>query len=420
LSAAETTRPQIPRRISQWTLRLAAGQAATSAAIPLNASVGAVATAELSHHASMAGTSVGVAMLASVSALFVAGRVSDRHGRLPVLTAGLALLTLGAIICALAIVTSSYILLVAGTIVFGFGQGPAMMHRAAAADLYPTEQRAHGVGLVVSAGAIGSIIGPLLGSGLVLIAAALSIKEAAAPWLLVPMTAIIAIVLVRGIAVDPRDVARNLDAYFPGAAAEPEHGEPRSRRELLALRPARAAITAAALIQAAMVGVMGVTAVVLNDNGMGPAIIGLFISAHFLGMFGLAAPLGRLTDRFGRRRTIIAGVLVTGVGATGTALLGDSWLILPFFFLLGLGWCASWVAGTTILADITTPQERGRLTASNDQIVSLCGATAVISAGFVLDRFGFPAVGLALTALLLVALIPIVRLREPHVGVYDD
>jgi MFS family permease len=234
------------------------------------------------------------------------------------------------------------------------------------------------------------------------------------------MTAIVAIVLFRGIAVDPRDVARNLDAYFPGAAAEPEHGQPRSRRELLALRPARAAITAAALIQAAMVGVMGVTAVVLNDNGMGPAIVGLFISAHFLGMFGLAAPLGRLTDRFGRRRTIIAGVLVTGVGATGTALLGDSWLILPFFFLLGLGWCASWVAGTTILADITTPQERGRLTASNDQIVSLCGAAAVISAGFVLDRFGFPAVGLALTALLLVALIPIVRLREPHVGVYDD
>ena len=116
MSAAETAAPRIPRRISQWTLRLAAGQAATSAAIPLNASVGAVATAELSHHASMAGTSVGVAMLASVSALFVAGRVSDRHGRLPVLTAGLALLTLGAIICALAILTSSYILLVAGTI----------------------------------------------------------------------------------------------------------------------------------------------------------------------------------------------------------------------------------------------------------------------------------------------------------------
>ena len=410
---------QTPRRISQWTLRLATGQAATSAAIPLNASVGAVATAHLSGHEGMSGTSVGLALLSSVAALWVAGRVSDRHGRLPVLTAGLALLTVGAIICALAIVTKSYPLLVLGTIVFGCGQGPAMMHRAAAADLYPLAQRAHGVGLVVSAGAIGSIIGPLLGSGLVLVAGVFSLNESAAPWFLVPITAIAALMIVRGIAVDPRDVARHLSDYFPGAADEPEHGEPRTRRELLRLKPARAAITASAFIQAAMVGVMGVTAVVLNKQGMGPAVIGIFISAHFLGMFGLAAPLGRLADRAGRRRTLIAGILVTAVGSVGTSLLGDSIAILPFFFLLGLGWCASWVAGTTVLADVTTPQERGRLTATNDQIVALCGATAVISAGFVLDRFGFPIVGISLAALLLIALIPVLRLREHTPGVYS-
>lgn len=411
---------RIPRRISQWTLRLAAGQAATSAAIPLNAGVGSVATAQLSHHASMAGTSVGLAMLSSVGALWVAGRASDRHGRIPVLTAGLALLTVGAVTCAAAILLRSYGLLVLGTILFGCGQGPSMMHRAAAADLYPVDQRAHGVGLVASAGAIGSIVGPLLGSGLVLLAAAAGVRASAAPWLLVPMTALVAIALVRGIAVDPRDVARDLDAYFPGAAPEPEHGEPRSRRELLALRPARAAITAAALIQAAMVGVMGVTAVVLTRHGMGPAVIGIFIAAHFLGMFGLAAPLGRATDRVGRRRMILLGIVVTGVGATGTAALGGSPWILPFFFLLGLGWCASWVAGTTVLADVTTPRERGRLTASNDQIVSLCGATAVIAAGFALDRFGFAPVGIALTVLLGIALIPILRLSEPEVGTYAD
>ena len=45
---------------------------------------------------------------------------------------------------------------------------------------------------------------------------------------------------------------------------------------------------------------------------------------------------------------------------------------------------------------------------------------SVISAGVVLDRFGFPAVGIALTALLVVALVPILRLREPEIGVYAD
>jgi len=52
--------------------------------------------------------------------------------------------------------------------------------------------------------------------------------------------------------------------------------------------------------------------------------------------------------------------------------------------------------------------------------VALCGATAVISAGFVLDRFGFPAVGLTLTALLVLGVIPMLRLKEPQIGVYAD
>jgi MFS family permease len=163
---------------------------------------------------------------------------------------------------------------------------------------------------------------------------------------------------------------------------------------------------------------MGVTAVVLDAQGLGPVAVGLFISAHFLGMFGLAAPLGRLADRVGRRRMLLAGIIGTGVGAVGTSLLGESLLILPFFFLLGLGWSASWVAGTTVLADVTTPVERGRLTASNDQIVSLCGAAAVLSAGVVLDRFGFPAVGIGLAAIPLLALPLALRLRESSPGVY--
>ena len=40
---------------------------------------------------------------------------------------------------ALAILLRSYPLLLAGTILFGCGQGPSMMHRAAAADLYPND-----------------------------------------------------------------------------------------------------------------------------------------------------------------------------------------------------------------------------------------------------------------------------------------
>lgn len=410
----------IPSEISNWTLRLASGQAATSASIPLNATLGSVAAVHLTDRESLAGTSVGLAMLASVAALFVAGRISDQVGRRPVLIGGLTLLSIGALICGGAIWLDSYAVFVVGTLIFGAGQGPAMMHRAAAADLYPTIDRARGVGLVGSAGAIGSILGPVLISGLVLAAPLLLLPERSAPWLLVPLLCGIAILIERGIRIDPRDVASNLGRFFPHAPPDPPQGPPRSRRELMRLAPARTAILTAALTQAAMVGVMGITAVVLDDRGIGAAIIGLFVAAHFFGMFGLAAPLGRLADRVGRRPMLLTGLLVTMLGAIGTSLTGESILILPFFFLLGAGWSAAWVAGTAVLADVTTPVERGRLMASNDQIVALAAAAAVLSAGPILDRFGFPAVGIILTVLCTIALVPLLRLRESTPGRYGQ
>ncbi len=410
----------IPAEISNWTLRLASGQAATSASIPLNATLGSVAAVHLTDRASLAGTSVGLAMLASVAALFVAGRISDQVGRRPVLLGGLTLLSIGAVLCGGAIWIESYALFVVGTLVFGAGQGPAMMHRAAAADLYPTAERAQGVGLVGSAGAVGSILGPVLVSGLVLAAPLLLLPDRSAPWLLVPLLCGAAILIERGIRIDPRDVARDLRRYFPLAPPDPPHGPPRPRRVLMGLAPARTAILTAALTQAAMVGVMGVTAVVLDDRGLGAAIIGLFVAAHFFGMFGLAAPLGRAADRVGRRPMLLAGLLVTMLGAIGTSLTGQSLLILPFFFLLGVGWSACWVAGTAVLADVTTPVERGRLMASNDQIVALAAAAAVLGAGPLLDNFGFPAVGIVLTTLCVIALVPILRLRETEPGRYGQ
>ena len=73
------------------------------------------------------------------------------------------------------------------------------------------------------------------------------------------------------------------------------------RRELVALPPVRAAIVSIACAQAAMVGVMAVTGVVLDDAGYGQAAIASLMSAHFIGMFAFAIPLGGLADRRGRR-----------------------------------------------------------------------------------------------------------------------
>lgn len=410
----------VPRELVRATGRLAGAQIFVSASLPLNASVGAVAAKRLSGHEGLAGTSVGIAFLFSVLSLYVVSSVAQNYGRKPVLVAGLSLLALGALICGLAIWAGSYALFIVGTAIFGSGQGPSTLGRAAAADLYPPMLRGRGVGTVTTAGAIGAVVGPLVaiaaGGG----AVALGVVRSAGPFLVVPVLGVVAVWLIARMYPDPRSVAADLGHWYRNLPPIPEPPPPRDRAELLRLGPARAAVTATALAQAAMVGVMAITSVELGDHGWADWQVQLLMAAHFVGMFALAYPVGLLADRIGRRRTSLLGLAACGVGAFGTALTGASPLITPFFFLIGLGWAGCFVAGTSILADITSARERGVLTASNDLIVAMCAALASISAGVLLSGAGYWAVGVVFGTLLVLAVPGLLRLQEPTVGVYIE
>lgn len=410
----------VPRELVRATARLAGAQVFVSASLPLNATVGAVAAKRLSGHEGLAGTSVGIAFLFSVLSLYVVSSVAQNLGRKPVLLAGLSLLALGALICGLAIWAGSFALFIVGTAVFGSGQGPSTLGRAAAADLYPPMLRGRGVGTVATAGAIGAVVGPLIAIAAAGGAVGLGIVRSAGPFLAVPLLGVVAVWLIARMHPDPRDVASDLGRWYRKLPAIPEPPPPRPRAELLRLGPARAAIAATALGQAAMVGVMSITSVELGDHGWADWQVQLLMAAHFIGMFALAYPVGLLADRIGRRRTSLLGLGACAVGAFGTSLTGASPLITPFFFLLGLGWAGCFVAGTSILADITSARERGVLTASNDLIVALCAAAASLSAGVLLSGIGFWAVGVVFGTLLALAVPGLLRLQEPTVGVYVE
>jgi MFS family permease len=410
----------VPREIARSTLRLAGSQVFVSAALPLNATVGAVAAKNLSGHEGLAGTSVGIAFSFSMLSLFVVGSIAAGLGRKPVILAGLALLSLGSLICGLAIWSGSFALFVVGTAIFGCGQGPALLGRAAAADLYPPALRGRGVGTVATAGAIGAVMGPLLAIAAEGGAGTAGLDRGAGPFLIVPVLGLVTLWLIAGIHPDPRAVASDLRRWYPAIEPIPEPPPPRPRNQLVRLGPARAAIAATGLVQAAMVGVMSITSVELGDNGWTDWQVQLLMSAHFVGMFALAYPVGLLADRLGRRRTSLLGVAVCGVGALGCAITGATPLITPFFFLLGLGWSGCFVAGTSVMADITSPAERGVLTATNDLIVAGCAAVASLSAGGILSGAGYWAVGGLFGSLLVFAVPGLLRLQEPTVGTYVE
>jgi hypothetical protein len=73
-----------------------------------------------------------------------------------------------------------------------------------------------------------------------------------------------------------------------------------------------------------------------------------------------------------------------------------------------------------VLADITSPRERGVLTATNDLIVAFFAAISSISAGVLLSGAGYWSVGVVFGVLLAFAVPGLLRLQEPTVGVYVE
>ena len=92
------------------------------------------------------------------------GRLSDHHGRRPVLLVGLASSTVAYLVFAYA---SSFWLLLASRLVQGLGGGTVGVVQAYVTDLTPPNQRAKTLGWLSAATSFGAVLGPAFGSLLV-------------------------------------------------------------------------------------------------------------------------------------------------------------------------------------------------------------------------------------------------------------
>jgi MFS family permease len=348
-------------------------------------------------------------LFAAASALLV-GRLMDRVGRRPGLALGHFLLGIGGALSAVAVAAESPWALLAAAVPAGAGLGAGLLGRVAVADMYPSEQRGRSVGLLIAAGTLGAIGGPP-----VLAAVQALTASAYAPWLLVPAVELVGVTAVLLLRPDPRALAVEGHVQGSDSGARLQRAG-RSLGELLSVRPLRAAVVAIGVAQAAMVAVMGVTPVVIDDRGGSELAIALVISVHMAGMFAVAPFVGAALDRFGRRYGLLAGVAISAAGA----ILGSFTTVTPLvglgLFLVGLGWSASYLGATATISDLTQVGERGGALGFSDLFTSLAAATGALAGGFVLESSGIAVVGIVMAALMLPALLLVFPLREPAPG----
>lgn len=363
-------------------------QSLASAAFIANIAVNAIVGARLSGNDALAGLPSTLMLAGAAIAAYPAGRAMQRFGRRPGLIIGMLLGLSGMVIDGIAVISHSLTLFLVGLFLVGTARGITDQSRYAAADAVPSDRRASAISMVVFAGTIGAVGGPLLVGPLGQIALSSGLPELTGPMfggaLLFGLAALILFLFLRP---DPRSLALALKGHVTSGTQLPPLT--RSLSATFRLPLVRTGLISMVLGQVVMVLVMSVTSLHMSHHHHGLDSISLVIGAHTFGMFGLSMLTGRLIDWLGRPFTIIVGTWLLIAGALiAPASLLTPWLALGLF-LVGLGWNFCYIAGSSLLADATTPAERGAVQGLSDLLVNLGSAFGSLSSGFILAGLGY-------------------------------
>ncbi|HKU02801.1 MAG TPA: MFS transporter, partial [Arthrobacter sp.] len=285
----------------------------------------------------------------------------------------------------------------------------------------------------------GAVAGPNLIQPGTAVGTALGLPPIAGPFVISGAGLLIAVgLLFAGLRPDPLLLARRIAATNDAATAQqgggtlttappagtspegtPRHGATpagttpaaaaargsldRGLRAIRSSRMALLAVTGVVAAHAVMVGVMSMTPLHLQHlvEGPGPhaghtaegdvlVIIGFTISLHIAGMFALSPVMGWLTDRAGRLETIMAGfmlliaaVAVAGFGQASTGAVAAG------LVLLGMGWSAATIGGSTLLAESVGQDARVAVQGVSDMLMGAAGALGGAVSGLVLGFAGY-------------------------------
>jgi multidrug resistance protein len=251
------------------------------------------------------------------------GGLSDRFGRRPVLIVGLVGSTASYVLFAVA---HSYWALLASRIVAGAMGATIGVAQAYIADVTPPERRAHAMGVLGAAFAMGFILGPALGgvlsahsySSAGVVAAALCAANAVGALLWLPET--------------------------------PGHGAGRAKRGPLG---ALTAALAASFLLTASFAVIHVTLPLFGRDVWHDSTRQMGMLFAYMGIVSAIVQggvVGRLAPRVGERRLAATGALLLAVGL---ALVPEATARLPLYLALGLLSAGSALATPSVYAAVS-------------------------------------------------------------------
>lgn len=397
---------QLQRRIIPV---LVGGQILGGIGMGATLSLGSLLASQLSGSNAWSGMAATMSTLGAAFAAVPLARLARARGRRMSLSLGALVAGAGAVTAITSAALELFPLLLLGLMLLGAGSAVNLQARFAATDLSLPGSGGRDLSIVVWSTTIGAVLGPNLFDPGESVGAALGLPPLTGAFAFSVIAQVAAaVVYATGLRPDPLLTAMSTRVHDPAAP------RPRSGLRILHTTPrSRYAVAAVALSHATMVALMSMTPVHLRDHGASLTVVGLTISLHIAGMYALSPVFGWMSDKVGPLRTILAGqgMLLVSLVLAGVAADSRS-AVTASLILLGLGWSASVVAGSALVAESVQLQDRPALQGISDLGMNAAGAAGGALAGPVLAAAGYS--GLGFISLALVAIVIIWSALQPR------
>jgi MFS family permease len=300
-------------------------------------------------------------------------RTQSAYGRKVSFQIGLLVALGSALLCAWAVTTHSFWLLVAATVIAGYYSANGQLYRFAAAELSAPAFREKAVSLVLAGGLVGAVLGPNLASR----TRGLFEVPFVGAYVSLAVVALLSLAMMSFLRFPP----------VPPKAASADPGRPLS---VIVRQPVFIVATAgAALGYGVMNLLMAATPLAMQVCGFPFEDAALVLEWHVIGMFAPGFFTGHLIKRFGVLSIMGTGVALN-VACVAIALSGvELHQFLMALFLLGVGWNFLFTASTTLSLQSYRPEEKDRAQAAINFCVFATMALTSFASGALVTTQGW-------------------------------
>ncbi len=338
--------------------------------------VSALAGLALATDKALATLPISLMFVGNMAMTIPASLLMKRVGRRAGFTVGAGFGIVGALLGAWGLLSGSFAIFAAAGLVQGCYNAFWQYYRFAAAEAVEPDYVGRAISFVLLGGILAAVVGPELARGS---AELLDGARFAGSYLVVAGLAAVAVPCIQFIDIPP-----------PGE--EERSGVGRPLREIAAQPIFPVAVLAAMVGYGGMSFVMTATPLAMQGHAHSFGDTVFVIQWHALGMFLPSLFSGHLIRLFGAVRIVLAGVaanfMMIAITLSGTGVF-EYWLGLV---LLGIGWNFMFVGGSTLLTEVYTPAEKGKVQGVNDFLVFGSNAAASLSSGLIYHWYGWTAV----------------------------